>query len=416
MPAVMKQDLRSIVDKAVKEVRVTDIHTHLYSADFGGLLFWGMDKLLTYHYLIAETFRFTDMALEDFWKISEKEQADLIWKTLFLENSPYSEACRGVLTVLQKLGLNPHSRDLDSYRSYFNNKTVEEFIEIAFETAGIQHVVMTNDPFDDLERRAWERGISRDERFLASLRVDILLNSWDTAWPALQSWGYHVEEELNETTLSEVRRFLREWVDRIKAVYMAVSLPQNFRFPEESKRSKLIEHCVLPVCRNNNIPTALMIGVKRQVNPSLKLAGDAVGKADIGSVNYLCANYPHNKFMVTMLSRENQHELCISARKFRNLLVFGCWWFLNNPSLIDEITRMRIELLGSSFIPQHSDARVLDQLIYKWTHSRQIIADVLYDKYSDLMATGWTLTQEEIRRDIEKLFGGTFWEFQKGEF
>ena len=41
--------------------------------------------------------------------------------------------------------------------------------------------------------------------------------------------------------------------------------------------------------------------------------------------------------------------------------LLGCWWFVNNPSLIDEITRMRMELLGTSFIPQHSDARILDQ-------------------------------------------------------
>jgi hypothetical protein len=109
-----------------------------------------------------------------------------------------------------------------------------------------------------------------------------------------------------------------------------------------------------------------------------------------------------------MLSRENQHELAVAARKFGNLMPFGCWWFLNNPSLVDEITRMRLELLGLSFIPQHSDARVLDQLIYKWAHSRRIIADTLYDKYSDTMATGWTLTDVEITRDVEKLFGGNF--------
>jgi hypothetical protein len=58
-----------------------------------------------------------------------------------------------------------------------------------------------------------------------------------------------------------------------------------------------------------------------------------------------------------MLARENQHELAVAARKFGNLMVFGCWWFVNNPSLITEITRMRVELLGTSFIPQHSDAR-----------------------------------------------------------
>jgi len=106
----------------------------------------------------------------------------------------------------------------------------------------------------------------------------------------------------------------------------------------------------------------------------------------------------------------------VTARKFRNLMIFGCWWFLNNPSLIDEITRMRFELLGSSVIPQHSDARVLDQLIYKWAHSRRIIANVLCEKYRDLMDTGWVLTEEEIRRDVNKLFGGTFEEFLNKKF
>ena len=93
------------------------------------------------------------------------------------------------------------------------------------------------------------------------------------------------------------------------------------------------------------------------MNPALGDAGDMSGKADIAAVANLCREFPGNKFFVTMLARENQHELCVTARKFGNLMIFGCWWFLNNPSLIEEIERMRIELLGTSFIPQHSDAQ-----------------------------------------------------------
>jgi hypothetical protein len=159
-----------------------------------------------------------------------------------------------------------------------------------------------------------------------------------------------------------------------------------------------------------------MIGVNRQANPELRLAGDSVGRGRIRAVEYLCAQFPKNKFMVTMLSRENQHELCVAARKFRNLLVFGCWWFVNNPSLVEETTRMRFELLGPSVIPQHSDARVLDQVLYKWDHSKRIISDVLFDKYSDLQATGWGLDEREVRRDVEGLFGGNFWGFLKRSF
>ncbi len=72
---------------------------------------------------------------------------------------------------------------------------------------------------------------------------------------------------------------------------------------------------------------------------------------------------------------------------------------------------MRVELLGTSFIPQHSDARVLEQLIYKWEHSRQLIAGVLVEKYHDLAAAGWRVTEEEIRRDVRRYFHGNLDDF-----
>ena len=85
--------------------------------------------------------------------------------------------------------------------------------------------------------------------------------------------------------------------------------------------------------------------------------------------------------MGTLLSRENQHQLTMTARKFKNLHVFGCSWFINVPSLVRETTRMRLELLGPTFSPKHSDARVLDQLVYKREPSRADIAEVLADHY-----------------------------------
>jgi len=413
MNIVGVKKLKTVVDKAIADVEITDVHTHLYASCFGDMLLWGVDELLTYHYLVAEVFRWVDIPYQQFWEMSKREQADLIWKVLFLENSPYSEACRGVLTVLNGLGLDVGSRDLSAYRRYFSEKTMEEYMDQVFELSRVKEVVMTNDPFDDNERKVWLESYKVDPRFIAALRIDPLLNTWDQVWMKLKDWGYHVEEDLNGTTLEEIRRFLREWADRMQAVYMAVSLPPTFAFPENSSRAVIIKECVLPVCREFNIPLAMMIGAKKRVNPGLELAGDSLGKSSIETVEYMCANYPYNKFMVTMLSRENQHELSVVARKFRNLMIFGCWWFLNNPSLIDEMTRMRFELLGVSVIPQHSDARVLDQLIYKWAHSRRIIADVLFDKYKDLLEIGWKLEENEIRRDIEKLFSQNFWDFVK---
>ena len=94
-----------------------------------------------------------------------------------------------------------------------------------------------------------------------------------------------------------------------------------------------------------------MIGVRYQVNPALRLAGDGVGKADLRALERLCVDFPDNRFLISVLSRENQHELCVYARKFANLMPFGCWWFLNNPSIVEEMTRERLEMLGDEFHP-----------------------------------------------------------------
>ncbi|WP_409341420.1 glucuronate isomerase [Paenibacillus sp. MBLB4367] len=408
-----KHALHAFVEETVRDTPVTDIHTHLFAESFGDLLLWGIDELLTYHYLIAETFRYhPNMAYEQFWSMTKEEQANLIWQTLFIEHSPYSEACRGVVTVLNRLGFDLSDRNLESYRDYFRSVSAGDYIDRVLELAKVKTVVMTNDPFDASELPAWEARQGRsDSRFLAALRIDPLLNAWDTTWPRLKEQGYDVQADLSGRTIDEVRRFLKTWISVMNPLYMAVSLPNDFAYPEQSARVRIIDECIIPVTREADIPFAMMIGVKRQVNPSLRFAGDSVGKSDIGTVERIVSRYPDNKFLVTMLSRENQHELAVTARKNRNLLVFGCWWFLNNPSLIEEITRMRLELLGGSVIPQHSDCRILDQLIYKWDHSRAIIAKVLCEKYGDLFDAGWRLEEEEIRRDIEDLLGGAFWTF-----
>jgi len=75
---------------------VTDIHTHLFDPAMGSLLLWGIDELLTYHYLVAEVSRARpEMTCEAFWTMPKSAQADLIWQELFIKRTPVSEACRG---------------------------------------------------------------------------------------------------------------------------------------------------------------------------------------------------------------------------------------------------------------------------------------------------------------------------------
>jgi hypothetical protein len=398
--------LSQIVHEVVNLTPVFDIHTHLFDPAFGPLVSWGIDELLTYHYLIAESFRTVSDTPDFFWKLDQKGQADWIWKQLFTERSPISEACRGVITSLHLLGINPRQRDLSSIRKHFASWTAETFTDRVLQVAKVRKVCMTNLPFDDQERPYWERGLQRHPAFVAALRLDPLLLEWDRTAPQLHSWGYDVRTDLSGKTMDEVRRFLADWTLKMDSQYCMASLPPDWRFPENSVTNRLLQEAVLPFGREYNQAFAMMIGVRRGVNPALRMAGDSLAPADVPSVEALCSAYPQNKFLCTMLARENQHALCVAARKFSNLHIFGCWWFLNNPSLIEESMRMRIELLGLGVTPQHSDCRVMDQLGYKWNHSRPILAKVLAEKYGDLEDAGWHPSRPEIEKDVHALLGG----------
>ena len=155
----------------------------------------------------------------------------------------------------------------------------------------------------------------------------------------------------------------------------------------------------------------MMIGVRRGVNPALRDAGDSLGKADIQAVEQMCQEHGGNRFFVTMLSRENQHELCVAARKFGNLMPFGCWWFRNVPSLVRDITRQRLELLGPTFVAQHSDARCLEQVIYKWDHARRDVSAALAEQYIRMAEAGRAVTEQEMRRDASSLLQDNFVRF-----
>ena len=402
------EQIRSVVEDELRNTPFIDVHTHLYMPSLGKLGLWGIDELLTYHYLEAELFRSSPISPAEYWALGKKEQADLIWRTLFVENPPVSEAARGAIAVLSAFGLPTSAGDLGEAREFFERQELGSHIHNVFKLAGISEAAMTNDPLDPQEGPEWERGPEPDPQFHSVLRLDRILNKWDQHWQAMAAKGYRVEQELTGETLSEVRRFLADWHKRMKPVYMACSLPDTFQYPEESVRGRLLKDAVIPACEEFDIPLSLMIGVRYQVNPAIRLAGDASGSADLRALERICAAFPKNRFLVSVLSRENQHELCVYARKFANLLPFGCWWFLNNPSVVEEITRERIEMLGTTFIPQHSDARVLEHVIYKWRNTRRTMAPIFGNTYRLLAEDGRAVTRADIKQDITRMFRTNF--------
>ncbi|HDZ21238.1 hypothetical protein LCGC14_0226260 [marine sediment metagenome] len=402
--------LDSAVRQAVADVTISDIHTHLFSPSHGKLLLWGVDEMLTYHYMVAELFTMNpgDLTIEAFWKLPKRAQADLVWEHVFLKHGALSEACRGVVTTLNVLGLDVAGRDLAGIRKWVDAQNVDDYLAKVFGIANLDYAVMTNNPFKPEEVACWDKDLPVPVSLKTALRIDDLLVNWPAAAKVMRQAGYKTTAKCDPAARKEAKRFILDWVSRIEPVYMAASLGPDFGYPSDSDSAKVLDDVLIPVAIERSLPIALMMGVKKRMNPALGDGGDGVGVADVDAAANLCATYGDAKFICTMLSRVNQHELCVAARKFGNLHVEGCWWFCNSPSIIDEMTRMRLEMLGTAFTCQHSDARVLDQLIYKWAHMREIVANVLAEKFADLFTAGWRPTPDEVTRDIRAIFGGSF--------
>ena len=182
---VGETDIYSVVFSDVRGQQVIDLHTHLLPPSHGALCLWGIDELLTYHYLVAEYFIIAPPTItpEGFYSMSKREQADLIWDALFIQRSPISEATRGILTTLVSMGLEAHlkERDLNAIRSYYDTfrneglSGVERFVEKVYEISGVRYAIMTNIPFSSIEAQHW-----RPKKKVSKQRMHILATSFDT--------------------------------------------------------------------------------------------------------------------------------------------------------------------------------------------------------------------------------------------
>src|SRR5438445_3135986 len=180
-------DLREAVNAIINSTLVVDIHTHIFPPQFNRLCSSGIDDLLNYHYLIAEMFRSNRTSYANFWKMSKAQRADLVWTTLFVDNTPISEAARGIVSVLNAFGLDARAPNLKEARAFFRSQPLREHLDRVLDLARVSDVVMTNDPLHEAEAEFWKNNSSVDERFHASLRLDALVNNWQDTSRALAS-------------------------------------------------------------------------------------------------------------------------------------------------------------------------------------------------------------------------------------
>lgn len=385
--SVTPESLPVILETIIEAAPVFDIHTHLFPAVVAQASM-GADALLTYHYLTAEALTTTGQDADAFFGWDQRRQARFVWEELFVKRTPLSEATSGVVTVLETLGVDVGPFPYETVAAAID--AIPDREETIFRLARVQAAVMTNDPFDAeewaiFERKDWDR-----RRFRAAVRLDALFAEPERAMAVVRDAGFDT-----------VADFLRARLRESHAAYVAVSLDGPAIAPLFA--SDVVAGEIMPMLEEMGLPFALMVGVTRRVNPALRQGGDGLGSFDHEPLAEVLRRFPANRFMLTVLGDEMQHAAAVLARKFPNLHLFGFWWFSNNPAIIEQRLAMRFEMLGFNFTPQHSDARVTEQLLYKWTHFKAVLKTVMERRYRKLLASGWPLTLADLRRDVHAL-------------
>ena len=372
---------------------IFDLHTHLFPPKHQGYFLLGFKNLLNYHYLIAELLTATNIDASTFYSYNDEKKASIIWNELFEKRTPVSEACAGVLSILKELNIEINNKSFLSICDEYDKKIQSD--KNIFELSNVSSLVMTNNPFDLDEWSLFNTNDWDKKIYLSSLRLDDLILEYEETLKKAK------DQISNQDNI--IVTYLEKCYSQSNPVYAAVSL--NLETFHKIFQDSLWKD-ILVWLENKNLPLSLMLGVKRAVNKDFGLAGDGIGDINLKELSNLCNLFPKNKFLVTCLSLNDQHELTVLARKHPNLKIFGFWWFMNQPTIIKQILKMRIDMLGFSFIPQHSDARVSDQLIYKWSHFKKILHPILLEYYQDLLDKNFPISEAVLQRDINNLLSG----------
>ncbi len=406
-PALSLSELESTVREVVAGARVVDASTRLRPPVLGSGRSAGIDDLLDEPALAAEAIRSRGIAPQRFWNLSRERRCEFIWKELFVEGAPISNASRGVLHSLTSLGLSPRRGDLASLRKWFAGKKPEWLLDTIFAQGGIDAVVAAVDPFVEIERRRWVRGVPADGRFLYCLELDGLLWDWPRASQALAQWDYAVSLDFAGETEAEVTRFVREWADRTDAVTFGVCLPPGFRLPHPGPAARLIENVLFPECERRKRPILLRVGEVGSLNPGVGEAAGGRRPADLDAVERLLRAFAGTPVLLHGVARGNEEEITALACAFGELHPTGAAPGPASP-LARSMLIDRLGVLGAGFTPFVSRAACYERLLPTWSAARACVVDALLDRYRPVVESDFGVSVADLRADARALLGRSF--------
>ena len=71
---LLPDQIRTAVQQELAAIPFVDMHTHLFMPSLGPIGLWGIDELITYHYLEAELFRSSPVTPAEYFALSKLQQ------------------------------------------------------------------------------------------------------------------------------------------------------------------------------------------------------------------------------------------------------------------------------------------------------------------------------------------------------
>ena len=353
----------------------------------------GLDGLLTSPPLLDEFFRRRAFLggsrneagdEERLRNLAPGELADLVWRRLFLDRQPLSEAARTILTTLGLFGVDVSVRDLRAVRERFELTPATERLEKAIRIANLEmllHPVEPTGPEDGAKRLPRRRG------FRPVLCLTGLFGEWRESAKRLRLLGFGVKTKVDGFVALELRRFLAAEADRVEPAAVSIDWPPGHA-PDDGGLGRLARESVLSLCRERKL--AVLFGN----------AGTGDGFSRLWEDN------SDVRFIVFPRRDAVDSAAALASGGVRNVLPCSPGWPGSHPSRLSSFLGRSLEALGTDFHACHSGARRPEELAGRWAHLRWSLGEALIRRYGELWRTGWRFTEEEARSDVLALLGG----------
>jgi len=152
----MPDQMSQWIDQPSPQLRFTTFTPTFIPQPFGPLMLWGIDELLTYHYLVAEVMRVSELSYEQFWTMPRAPRPIISAETVPRAPSHQRGLPRrghGAAQARPRSGIEGPGR----LSRLFPRAEARAILDTVFKAANVHTVVMTNDVLDPFERHYWLR-------------------------------------------------------------------------------------------------------------------------------------------------------------------------------------------------------------------------------------------------------------------